>query len=85
MGWININNELPKINENCWRTDEPIIVKLADGRRTIAYYEKIEDSAADGNRYISTNYSAKFVCADRYADNHKEILANVVEWMRLPE
>lgn len=83
MNWIKIEKELPVIPNSCWRTEDPILIKMENNDVTLAYYERVEDKK-DG-RYFGGSFSPKFVCEDKRSNYFGMVITDVVGWMHLPK
>lgn len=83
MKWINIDKDLPVIPNNCWRTEEPILLKNSKGDVMLSYFERIEDKK-DG-RYFGCDFLPKFVCEDKLSNYFGMVITDAVEWMHLPK
>lgn len=83
MKWIKIEEDLPTINSDCWRTEKPILLKNSKGDIMLTYFERVEDKQ-DG-RHFGLGFTPKFVCEDRLSGYFGFIINDPIEWMYLPK
>ena len=81
-GWVKCSERMPEVNENCWRTDFPLIIKCELG--VIPAYAcnyKISGKTAEGFKQ-----SLRFGngCADMPKEDRDNFIVNVTHWMPMP-
>jgi hypothetical protein len=81
MEWLKTTEKLPIIQENYWRSFNPVLAKTSKGVIFFAYFERIEDK--EDGRYWGGDFAPKFVCEDKRSDFFSMIITDVVEWCEL--
>ncbi|NHC02372.1 DUF551 domain-containing protein [Acinetobacter sp. 187] len=81
MGWISVDDRLPEIDKNCWRTDLPLYVLIDGFGVSMAYPAKWND---DPFCWIPANIMSH--SGDKHPEvNDKNNLIGVTHWQPLPK